>query len=281
MTKVFIPAGIKDKSIRDTFIAILRELNSSANKPTVSEQDPDSNTVGTPGQLIYSEASNSIWMFVQNNWSKILGSEGADGADGSNGSNGSTGSTGSTGDTLVTGKVYFGSLQPTAPSTPNATSYNFTTGTFIGLTDNWSQNQPHVSVTNTSLLEWSSFFTVTKNGANNAQTISFTSAEGAIQFTVNIESDNFDAGYSGWRIQRDTGNAEFGSASIRGTLTADQIGGGTINADKLSAASISALGLTIGTLSSAATGERTVISDTGVTVYDSSNVVRVKLGNLT
>ena len=95
-----------------------------------------------------------------------------------------------------------------------------------------------------------------------------------------IESDNYSAGSAGWAIRRDDGYAEFGSAAIRGTLTADQIGAGTINSTKLSAGSISALGLTLGTLSSASTGQRTVISDSSIKVFDNNNVVRVKLGNL-
>jgi hypothetical protein len=439
MTKVFIPAGIKDKSIRDTFLAIVKELG-GGNKPTVSEYDPDSNTVGAPGQLIYSEASNSIWMFVANDWVKILGTNGlsnvtvflykkstastlsktfsgtftytfatkvlsggtTDGwsttipslaageklfvslatasantatdtipaaefstpevfsiaaLDGANTalvylyqvtssasapsapsgtftytfattalSGGTLGSwsqtapavgqgqylwtisasafaigttdtiaaseftspttlsvpapTGFTGDTVATGKVYFGTLQNSSPSTPNATSYNFTTGTFIGLTSNWSLNQPPVTATNTSLKEWSSYFTVTRNGATNAQNISFTQAVGAIQFADDIESDNFAAGSAGWRLQRDTGNAEFGSAAIRGTLTAAQIGAGTINATKLTSNTIQGLGLTIGTLNSASSGQRVSISDSVIKVFDSNNVVRVKIGDL-
>lgn len=55
---------------------------------------------------------------------------------------------------------------------------------------------------------------------------------------------------------------------------------GTITGDKLSANSISALGLTIGTLSDSSTGERITISDSQILVHDASNVVRVKIGDL-
>jgi hypothetical protein len=55
---------------------------------------------------------------------------------------------------------------------------------------------------------------------------------------------------------------------------------GTITADRLEAQSLSALGLTIGTLSSSPSGERIVITDEKIEVYDSSNVLRVVLGNL-
>lgn len=55
---------------------------------------------------------------------------------------------------------------------------------------------------------------------------------------------------------------------------------GTVTADHLSASSISALGLTIGTLSSAATGARLELKDDRIQVYDSGGTVRVKIGNL-
>ena len=445
MTKVFIPAGIKDKSIRDTFLAIVKELG-SGNKPSVSEYDPTSSTVGSPGQLIYSEATNSIWMFVANDWVKILGTNGLNNVtvflykkstantlaktfsgtftytfatralsggtlsgwsttipslspgenlyvslatasantvsdtiptsefstpekfgiaaiDGANtalvnlyqvtssasapsapsgtftytfattvlsggtlnswvrtspsvgkgqylwiitasafaigttdtiaaseftspttlsvgGVDGGTGGTGDTGNTIIRGKVFYGNLQTSSPSAPTASSWNLVTSSFIGLTNLWSENQPPVNATNTALKEWSSFYSVTINGATGNQSISFTTPSGAIQIADDIESDNFSAGSAGWRLQRDTGNAEFGSAAIRGTLTAAQIGAGTINATKLSSQSISGLGLTIGTLNSASSGQRVSISDTVIKVFDSSNVVRVKIGNL-
>lgn len=56
---------------------------------------------------------------------------------------------------------------------------------------------------------------------------------------------------------------------------------GTITADRLEAQSLSALGLTIGSLSDNATGERITISDSKILVYDALNVIRVKIGDLT
>jgi hypothetical protein len=48
-----------------------------------------------------------------------------------------------------------------------------------------------------------------------------------------IQSDNYVAGTSGWKITRDTGTAEFQNATIRGTLNATDITAGTISADRL------------------------------------------------
>jgi hypothetical protein len=41
----------------------------------------------------------------------------------------------------------------------------------------------------------------------------------------NLQSDNFVSGTSGWRIERNTGNAEFGNVTIRGTLQTATISG--------------------------------------------------------
>lgn len=154
----------------------------------------------------------------------------ADPQDGATGATGAAGAAGDTGDTVVTGRVFYQVLQAGQPSTPSATSYNTSTGTFSGLTSNWLQVQPSVDITDTSVQEWSSQFQVTIDGTTSAQVISFTTPSGAIQVTADIESDNYVAGTSGWKIERDTGNAEFQDATIRGTLVADDITTGTLNA---------------------------------------------------
>jgi hypothetical protein len=56
---------------------------------------------------------------------------------------------------------------------------------------------------------------------------------------------------------------------------------GTITADRLEAQSLSGLGLTIGSLSDNPTGERIVIQDSKIEVYDDTNTLRVILGDLT
>lgn len=140
---------------------------------------------------------------------------------------------GETGDTIVTGRVYYQTLQASAPATPTASSYNTSTGAFVGLTAGWALTQPSVSITDTTVKEWSSQYQVTIDGTTSAQTISFTTPAGAIQVTADIESDNYVPGSSGWRIERDTGNAEFQDAIIRGTLNASDITAGTLNADRI------------------------------------------------
>ena len=63
---------------------------------------------------------------------------------------------------------------------------------------------------------------------------------------------------------------------VDGNLVVD----GTITSNKFSAQSISALDLTIGTLSSAPTGERMELSDNRIRIFDDNNVLRVLIGDL-
>ena len=134
-----------------------------------------------------------------------------------------SGEQGATGDTVISGRVYYQTLQASAPSTPSATSYSVSTASFTGLTSGWALTQPQVDITDTSIKEWSSAFTVTIDGSDSTQTIVFTTPTGAIQVADDIESDNYSAGSAGWKIERDTGFAEFGAAAIRGTLTVGQV----------------------------------------------------------
>ena len=149
------------------------------------------------------------------------GQDGADGADGDDG------------DTVVTGRVYYQILQAGTPSAPSATGFNFSTGLLTGLSANYSQTQPAVDITDTSVYEWSASFTATKNGSTGLVTVSFGSLSNAIQVTTDLESDNYVAGSAGWKIERDTGNAEFQNAIIRGTLNANDIRTGTLTVNEL------------------------------------------------
>ena len=176
----------------------------------------------------------------------VNGTNGTNGTNGSDGSDGSDGADGAAGDTVVTGKVFYQTLQASSPSTPSATSYNVSTASFVGLSSGWSLNQPTVDITDTSVKEWASNFTVTIDGTTNAQTLVFTSPSGAIQVSDDIESDNYVAGSAGWKIERDTGNAEFQNATIRGTLNASDISTGTISVDRLPGLSTIAYDLSAG-----------------------------------
>ena len=67
MSNVFVPSSIRDKATRDTFIAVVKELN-SVKTVTTSATDPSIYTPGKPGDVIFSESSNSIWVFSGSSW---------------------------------------------------------------------------------------------------------------------------------------------------------------------------------------------------------------------
>jgi len=146
----------------------------------------------------------------------------ADPQDGEDGEDG-VGIDGDDGDTVATGRVYYQILQSGTPPSPSATGFNFSTGELTGLSSNWSQTQPSVDITDTSVYEWSASFTATKDGTTGTVSVSFGTVLNAIQVTATLESDNFQTGVQGWQIRRDNDTAEFGAAFIRGTLTANQI----------------------------------------------------------
>ena len=211
----------------------------------------------------------------------------ADPATGADGADGADGDDGVDGDTVIAGKVYYTTLQSSAPSTPSATSYNVSTASFTGLTSGWSLDQPSVSITDTSVQEWSSNFTVTISGVDASQTIVFTSPSGAIQVTADLESDNYDgAGFDssgtrltphatqGWHIDRSSGSAEFQNAIIRGTLVADDITSGTLDADNVTVSNLNASNINAGTLNA----ER--LNLTGSQLQNSSGALIVSSGGI-
>jgi hypothetical protein len=75
-------------------------------------------------------------------------------------------------------------------------------------------------------------------------------------------------------------NAITASELATNAVTADKINAGAVTAAKISVTQLSAITATIGTLRTATIGERTEISDNVIKVFDSANVVRVKIGNL-
>lgn len=68
--------------------------------------------------------------------------------------------------------------------------------------------------------------------------------------------------------------------SVRSMVGSVLIENGAITADHLNITRLDAITATIGTFQSATSGARLVIKDSQILVYDASNVVRVKIGNL-
>jgi hypothetical protein len=67
---------------------------------------------------------------------------------------------------------------------------------------------------------------------------------------------------------------------VASAVVASKIAAGAVTADKINVSELSAITAVIGTFASANTGARLVIQDDRILVYDASNVLRVKIGNL-
>ena len=76
-------------------------------------------------------------------------------------------------------------------------------------------------------------------------------------------------------------NAVTATAIATDAVTANKIEAGAVTAAKISVTSLSAISATIGVLRTASTGARVEIRDNVILVYDSSNNLRVKIGDLT
>jgi len=119
---------------------------------------------------------------------------------------------------IYTGVVYYQTLQQSQPSTPSATSFNESTLVLGGLTSGWSESQPSVEISSLVIKEWSSKYKVEFDAQNNS-TITFSTPSGAFQVTDDLESDNYAANTSGWKLERDTGDIEVNSGLFRGDIT--------------------------------------------------------------
>lgn len=100
-------------------------------------------------------------------------------------------------------------------------------------------NLDGTNASSTFLIAVDKFQVVNANGTVTAFDIR---TGGAIVMGADVQSDNFVAGATGWRIERLTGDAEFHNATIRGTLNADDIAAGTINVSRLPAGTVNVTG---------------------------------------
>lgn len=76
------------------------------------------------------------------------------------------------------------------------------------------------------------------------------------------------------------GYFEFGSINITRVSNGVLIADGAVTAGKISVGNLQAVSANIGLLRTASSGARTEITDNVIRVYDASNVLRVKIGNL-
>ena len=158
----------------------------------------------------------------------------------------------------ATGVVYYTEPQADDPSKPTATDFSFTTFVMTfgamesGAANKWQQQPFSYDVTDTLKKQYTCEYIAEKHPGSNTATVTFSSPRGYVGIADDLESNNYQAGSAGWKIKRDNGFAEFGSAAIRGTLTVGQLPSGTLNANDVGALGstvISGDRITTGTLS--------------------------------
>ena len=176
--------------------------------------------------------------------------------------NGTPGGGGAAGPRNAAGYVYYSPSAASAPSSPSATSYNFSTGAFSGLTTNWSRTPPNV--TGGDAHYWATSYYITEATLGGTQTLTFASPFSSVQFDGLVTFTNL--------------NAELADASSSEITT---INGGLLTTGTINVAQVNISGTTQSNfnLQSAGSGERMKITNNTIEIYD-ANRLRVKLGNL-
>lgn len=97
-------------------------------------------------------------------------------------------------------------------------------------------------------------------------------AVSSIKLATDLQSDNYVAGVSGWKIERDTGGVEFGSGTFRGTIVATGGELGTLSVD--GTLTMGATGL----IRTSVSGPRVTLSDNGLDFFDSGLAGHITAG---
>ena len=164
----------------------------------------------------------------------------------------SSGTDGAAGPRNAQGFLYY-SVSGSQPSAPTATSFNFSTGDFSGLTADWSRTPPEI--TGADAAYWATSFTVVEATLDGSQTITFSTPFSSFAFnglvTFSNLNDELADGTSGSEI-----------TTINGGL----IKTGTMEADRIR---IDGVGIDVVT---SGTNKTLIIGNSGVTT--------VKLDNL-
>ena len=179
-----------------------------------------------------------------------------------NGTDGTDGDDGAAGPRNADGYLYYSVSQASAPASPSATSYNFVTGSFGGLTANWSTTPP----TNTGgdAKYWATYWHVTEATFGGTQSRTFNTPFNSVQFDGLVTFTNL--------------NSELSNASSTEITT---INGGLVKTGTLDVSVVNISGTTQSSfnLQSAASGSRMVLTNDTIEIYDGTTL-RVKLGNL-
>lgn len=144
---------------------------------------------------------------------------------------------GETGPRTSVGYVYYSLSSGTAPATPSASSYTFSTASFSGLTANWSLTPP--TLTSDDGTYWASQFSVVEDTFGGSQTVTFSTPFQSFSFNglVTFTNLNDELAAAPGTSQITTIN---GGLISTGQLDADLITVGTLDASVIGADSIDA-----------------------------------------
>ncbi len=164
---------------------------------------------------------------------------------------GNIGVTGADGRRTATGMVFYQITAGTAPSTPSATSYTFSTNTFGSLTANWAIGAPTYTAGNSNKYWYSTYTAVETTAGGGTAVPTFSTPVQAINFTglVTFTSAN-----------NITDGTNFSNIVPSGSIT-NHIGGAnvtTINGGKISTGVITSTGYTLAGGDTLGTGSYTI-----------------------
>jgi len=186
--------------------------------------------------------------------------------DGTNGTNGTDGVRN------AAGYVYYSLTSVSAPATPSASSYNFSTGAFTSLTANWSRTPP--VNTGGDAKYWATSYYVTEATYNGTQTLTFGAVFNSVTFDGLVTFTNLNTA-----LENTGGNIT--------TIDGGLIETNTIIADQINVANLAAINadmgtITAGSISSALiTGDVTEVYPIGQYYYTALTSSAATLGSFT
>jgi hypothetical protein len=179
-------------------LSVHQRASSAPSTPTGGSYNFTSNTVTAPSGWTEGVPSGTDPVYVSTTKAQISGATGTDSSLtwsapvilAQNGIDGDPGDPGATGPRNADGYLYYSVSQASAPDSPSATSYSFVTGSFGGLTDDWSTTPP----TNTGgdAKYWATYWHVTEATFDGTQTRTFNTPFNSVQFNGLVTFTNLD-----------------------------------------------------------------------------------------
>tara|TARA_R110001606_G_scaffold350224_1_gene500324 strand:- start:797 stop:4195 length:3399 start_codon:yes stop_codon:yes gene_type:complete len=266
--------GVNGTDGLSTFtFSVHRRYPSAPSTPTGGSYNFTSNTVTAPTDWFEEVPSGTDPIYVSTTKAQISGATGTDSSltwsapvilaqNGIDGNPGDPGDPGAAGPRNADGYLYYSVSQALAPDSPSATSYNFVTGSFGGLTANWFTTPP----TNTGgdAKYWATYWHVTEATFDGTQTRTFNTPFNSVQFDGLVTFTNLD-------LELDNAS----STKIT-TINGGLLKTGTIEADRVR---IDGVGINVVTNG---TEKTLIIGDDGVTTVKINDlaVTQGKIANL-